>query len=392
MRYLSGQEGDGGADCMKVRRLLFLAFGHMTSDLYPGMLSPLLPLLLQRYGLSMAMAGVLIMVLQVFSNLSQPIVGFINDNKPMKSFLWLGLLVSAVPFCCLFYLNGIEMIILALAVSGIGVGMYHPVAVVAAGKIAQEKRSGITMALFSSGGSFGFMIAPLFVVVIVKILGEPFMPLVIIPALIMTVLFLSDSDIVVATRNHTSVREWFAALAEERRELFILWLVATFRAIVSMNVGAFLPILAIARGASYVTSAYFLSGSLLAAMIGMILGGHLSDIHGRRKIMAITLLISSPLLFIFLFTGGVVSTVALLLGMGALSSTIPVNIFLAQRAAPKHASIASSFVMGMPFAVAALVAPMFGALADRIGIETAMYVMVAIPLFGGLAVFFLRQE
>jgi len=377
---------------LRLKRLAFLSLGHVTSDLYPGMLSPLLPLLLDRYGLSMAAAGVLIMVLQAFCNLSQPIVGVLNDNRPMKSFLWLGLIISAVPFCFILQFGRLELMIIALAISGIGVGMYHPVAVVATGLIAKENRGGLTMALFSSGGSFGFMTAPLVVVVVVKILGEQYMPLVLLPALVMTVLFVSDRGIVVSEQHKMNVHEWFAALSESKRELFVLWLIASFRAVVALNVGSFLPILTIARGASYVASAYFLSGTLLTAMIGMFLGGHLSDIHGRRKVMAITLLISSPLLYVFLHTSGVFSIIMLMLGIGALSSTIPVNIFLAQRAAPKHAGMASSIVMGLPFAVASLVAPPFGALADRVGIETAMNAMFFIPVLGGIAVFFLRKE
>ncbi len=210
---------------MRLRRLIFFSLGHMTSDLYPGMLSPLLPLLLSRYGLSLAMAGVLIMVLQAFCNIFQPIVGILNDHRPMKLFLWMGLIISAVPFSCLLRLGKIEFMIIALAVSGVGVGMFHPIAAVAVGQIAKENRRGITMALFSSGGSFGFMIAPLIIVVIVEKLGEQFMYLVIIPALLMTVYFFLDRDIIVSEQHHLSFRERFAVLHESKRELFILWFV-----------------------------------------------------------------------------------------------------------------------------------------------------------------------
>ena len=117
---------------MKIRHLLMLSLGHMISDLYPGMLSPLLPIILHRYGLSMTMAGVLILVLQFPSNLSQPFFGFINDNRPIRSLLWIGLIVSAIPFGLLLDCGRIEIMIVALALSGIGVGMFHPVAVVAA--------------------------------------------------------------------------------------------------------------------------------------------------------------------------------------------------------------------------------------------------------------------
>ena len=377
---------------MRIRPLLYLAMGHMVSDLYPGMLSPLLPLILARYGMSMALAGLLVTVLQVFCNLTQPFFGILNDNRPMRWFLWAGLLVSAVPFSMILKLHSIHTMALALAVTGIGVGMFHPIAAVAAGLVARERRRGISMAIFSSGGTIGFMIAPILVVYIIERLGESSLPLVVVPAVLMTGLFLSVGDITVSEQHKMTASEWFAALSENKRELFLLWLVSSFRAVVHTLVNSFLPLLAIARGASYVTSAYVLSGSLFASMIGMFLGGHLSDIHGRRKMMAITLFLATPLLYAFLYTTGIVSMILLMLGMGALSSTIPVNIVLAQSAAPKHSGMASSLVMGMSFALGAITATPFGALADSIGIAGAMNAIFIIPLLGGLIVLMLRKE
>ncbi|MFC1692142.1 MFS transporter [Candidatus Latescibacterota bacterium] len=377
---------------MRIKKLSFFFLAHMTSDLYPGMLSPLLPLLLPRYGLSMAMAGFLVMILQMFCNLPQPVVGILNDHRPTKLYLWAGIIVSAVPFCFMFQYGKIELMIVALAVSGIGVGMFHPVAAVAAGQLSKENRRGISMAIFSAGGTFGFTIAPLVMVVIVEILGEKFMPLVVLPALVMGIYFILDRGIVISEHHHLSFRERFAALKESKRELLILWLISSFRAVVHMLVGSFLPLLYMARGASYATSAYFLSGSLFASMIGMFAGGHLSDVHGCRKIIAITLFVTTPLLYLFLVTTGALSAIMLLLGMAVLSSTIPVNIVLAQRTAPGHPAIASSLVMGLSFAMGALAAWPFGALADRMGIENAMYLIIIIPALAGFLVFFLKKE
>jgi len=377
---------------MKLRKLLFLSLGHTTSDFYPGMLAPLLPLILTRYGLSLTAAGVLIGVLQAFCNLSQPFVGFLNDHRSLKLFLWMGLIVSAVPFCFMLQYKRLDVMIIALAISGIGVGMYHPVAAVAAGMNVEENRRGISMAVFSAGGSVGFMTAPVIIVVIVKILGEQFMPLVALPALIMAILFIKDRDIIVSEQHQLSAKEWIAALLENKFELTLLWLVSSLRALVHFLTAQFLPMLTIARGSSYVPSAFILSGSLLASMIGMFIGGHLSDIHGRRKIMAVSLLVSMPLLYGFLYTRGILSIAMLLLGMGSLASTIPVNIVLAQLAAPKHAGIASSLVMGLSFALPSFVAPFFGALADRIGIQGAMNALFIIPVFAGFIVFFLRKD
>ncbi|MBT4483368.1 MAG: MFS transporter, partial [Candidatus Latescibacteria bacterium] len=251
---------------MKLKRLFFLSLGHIASDFYPGMLSPLLPLILDHHGLSMAHAGILVTVLQGTCNLSQPFVGVLNDTRPMKSFLWAGLIISGLPFCFLMQAGSLSKMIIALAISGIGVGMYHPVAAVAAGLSARGEHKSLSMAVFSSGGTIGFLTAPMFVVLVVKILGEQYMPLAIVPALLMAVYFIYDRDIVVSEKHHLTASEWFASLVENKRELTVLWLVSSFRAVVHLLVGSFLPLLIITRGSSYESSAFILSATLFAGM------------------------------------------------------------------------------------------------------------------------------
>lgn len=375
----------------KIKSLVFLFLGHLSNDFYPGMVSPLLPVFTAQYGWSMAQAGLLITAMQLSCNISQPFFGIINDHRPTKSFIWIGIIIAGLPFCFVMKIDSLHIMAAVMIISGLGVGMFHPVSVVAAGRIATEKHKGISMALFSSGGHIGFMIAPMAAVLIIEVLGEMYMPIIIIPALIMALFFAFDKNIVVQESHGYSLKEWFSSLSGSGRELFILWLVSSFRGIVLLLVGHFLPIFAMARGASYAEGAYFLSASLLASMIGMLIGGHLSDTHGRKKVMVITMLISSPLLYAFLYTSGTVSVVLLLTGIATLCSSIPANIILAQRANPELAGMASSIVMGLPFAMGALTAIPFGALADHVGIEMAMNVPLILPILGGITVFFLRK-
>lgn len=375
----------------KIKSLVFLFLGHLSNDFYPGMVSPLLPVFTAQYGWSMAQAGLLITAMQLSCNISQPFFGIINDHRPTKSFIWIGLIIAGIPFCFVMKIDSLHIMAAVMIISGLGVGMFHPVSVVAAGRIATEKHKGISMALFSSGGHIGFMIAPMAAVLIIEVLGEMYMPIIIMPALIMALFFAFDKNIVVQESHGYSLKEWFSSLSGSGRELFILWLVSSFRGIVLLLVGHFLPIFAMARGASYAEGAYFLSASLLASMFGMLIGGHLSDTHGRKKVMVITMLISSPLLYAFLYTSGIVSVVLLLTGIATLCSSIPANIILAQRANPELAGMASSIVMGLPFAMGALTAIPFGALADHVGIEMAMNVPLILPILGGITVFFLRK-
>ncbi len=376
----------------KFKNIFPLSLGHLACDLYPGLLSPLLPVFAVRYGWSFTEAGILVTVLQTSCNISQPVIGIINDHKPMRFLLWAGLIIAGLPFCFVMNISRLDIMCIAMIISGIGVGMFHPPAAVAAGRIAVENREGISMALFSSGGHVSFMSAPLIAVFIIEVLGDKYMPLVIIPALIMAFYFVFNRSIVIHEGHGFTLHEWFSSLFQSGRELFILWLISTSRSIVYMLMGSFLPMLAMARGASYAKGAFFLSITLLGSMIGMFIGGHLSDIYGCRKVMAISLFISPPLLYGFLYTSGTLSIVFLILGMSTLGSTLPVNIILAQRSNPKLAGIASSLVMGLSFVMGAFAATPFGVLADHVGIETALKLPLILPIFGGFTVFLLKRD
>ena len=369
-----------------------LALGHWASDFYPGMLSPLLPLISMRYGWSLAQLGVLVMAMQVASNAGQPVFGILNDRRPRRWFLWAGPLVSALPFVFLLMIPSLPLMVVMLVVSGLGVAMFHPVGAVAAGHIADDNRRGISMALFSSGGSVGVTTAPMAAVLVVEVLGEGYMWLAAIPALITASYFFRDRGYHVSDHHGLSLRQLVASLAGSRRELALLWVVSSCRAVVYMLIMSFLPMLYISRGATYVGSAFTLSAALLAGMMGLFIGGHLSDRFGRRRIMRLSLFFATPLLYGFLHTEGALSLVLLLGGSMTLSSTIPVNIVLAQIAAPQLKGVASSLVMGVSFMVGALVAPPFGALADRIGIAAAMNLLFAAPVLGGLVTYLLHHE
>jgi len=270
--------------------------------------------------------------------------------------------------------------------------MYHPISAAAAGRTAAGSRSGILMAIFSAGGLIGFSIAPMIMVFIVEGIGTVYMPVVILPALLMALYFAFTRPVDIHESHGYSMKEWFAALRENSSDLILLWLISGLRAIAYMMLSSFLPMLIMGRGALYSESARWLTISLLCSMLGLFVGGHLSDTFGKRRTIALSLFLASPFLYAFLFTTGTVSLVFLCLGMASLSSTIPVNIIMAQQAAPKLAGTASSLVMGLSVMLGAVAATPFGAFADHIGIESAMVFPLALPAISGLFVFLLKTE
>jgi FSR family fosmidomycin resistance protein-like MFS transporter len=372
--------------------ILLLALGHGINDIYPGLLSPFLPVFIDRYGWSITQAGILVTVLQLSSNLSQPLVAFYNDRRPGRGIMSAGLLAGALPFCFMLQVPAFAAVAVLLAVCGFGVGMYHTPGVVAAGRAAQGSGSGILMGLFTAGGLIGFTLSPLVAVFFIEVAGERYLPLVLAPALAAAALIWFNRGIPIAQANPWTIREWFASLRGCGPRLFSLWLVSSLRDTTGMLVGSFLPMLLIARGYSYAESGIILSVQVFIGMFFMVAGGHISDRRGHRLILAFSLLAMTPLLRAFFATGGLLSLLFLLLAMGASYATIPITILLAQKAAPNHASTASSTVMGLSFTVGSVLATPFGALADRIGIEPAMMTLLALPVIGGILVLASRER
>ncbi|MFC1512000.1 MFS transporter, partial [Candidatus Latescibacterota bacterium] len=196
----------------RLRIILLLALGHGVTDIYPGLLSPFLPIFTDRYGWSITRAGILVTVLQLTSNLSQPFFAVFNDHRPTRSIMWLGLVISGLPFCFMLSIDSFPAVALLLTVCGIGVGMYHPSGVTAAGRIAAGTRTGSLLGMFTAGGLIGFTIAPLIAVLFIEVIGERYLPLVLLPAILTGITIALDRDIPLPKGHGYTVREWSVSL------------------------------------------------------------------------------------------------------------------------------------------------------------------------------------
>ena len=143
----------------------------------------------------------------------------------------------------------------------------------------------------------------------------------------------------------------------------------------------FLPLLLHQRGGSIVAggAAVFLFGGIGA--IGGVVGGMLSDRVGRRRMVALSLVLGTPLLLGFIHTQGAWAYAFLAGGGVALYLSAAVTIVMAQELLPHRASVASSIVMGLAWGTAGLSLTGIGALADAIGLERALrlLLLLAVP-------------
>ena len=68
------------------------------------------------------------------------------------------------------------------------------------------------------------------------------------------------------------------------------------------------------------------------------------------------------------------------LGGLLLQSTLPVNVTYAQALAPVGAATVSSLMMGFAWGMGAVMVPLVGLMADRVGLPSALLAISALPL------------
>jgi FSR family fosmidomycin resistance protein-like MFS transporter len=171
-----------------------------------------------------------------------------------------------------------------------------------------------------------------------------------------------------------------------RRPMTILFLLVFIRSIVQINFTQFLPLyLSTQRGYSLASASLNLTLYLGTGAIGGLVGGHLADRFGGRRVIITSMIGSVPFLVLFLFTSGWVSAAALAISGLILLCTNPVNVVIAQELAPSQTGTVSALMMGFAWGIAGLVfIPLTGWVSDLFSMQTAFTVLAAFPLLGFL--------
>lgn len=362
------------------RRLLGVTFGHFLNDFHMAWLAPLLPLLVQRFNLTLALAGLLGTMLNTSSAFSQPLFGWMADRLGRSVLVAGGPILTVLAMSLIGVLPSYPALIVALICAGIGTAVFHPQGAATAGFYSGRRRA-TGLAVFVAGGELAYALGPLYIAAVVQWQGlGGTLPAGLpgITAVLLAALLIHRWP----TARPAGLGTFGQALSTQRRMLFLLWVFVVVRSIISVAFITFLPLLLRQHGLSLVMggAAVFLFGGIGAA--GGVTGGVLADRFGRRAILALSLLLSAPLLALYLLTP--VGWGLLLLPVAGilLYTSAPVTITMAQEGMPHHASLASSIVMGLAWGIGGLALTAVGAIADVIGLTSTLLLTLGLSVIG----------
>jgi FSR family fosmidomycin resistance protein-like MFS transporter len=179
---------------------------------------------------------------------------------------------------------------------------------------------------------------------------------------------------------HTSSKGGIGLLKPYAKPLALLYSIVVLRTLTSLAFATFVPLMLTRRGYTISQAGTAVAVYLFASGIGGFLGGPAADRYGPRRVIALSLVLAVPFLFVAPFVRGPGFVLLIAVGGLFLQSTLPVNVTFGQSIAPVSAATVSSLMMGFAWGTGGLSVPFVGMIADRIGIEMTLAGLALVPL------------
>jgi FSR family fosmidomycin resistance protein-like MFS transporter len=372
-------------------RLVLVTLGHFLNDCYSSFFTPILPLLIEKLSLSIAVASGLAAIPSITSSVFQPLYGMASDRIRGRLFILLGPVLSILSMGLIGIAPNAVVLGLLLLLGGIGGAAFHPQAVAAAGAVSGE-RKGLGISIFIFGGSLGFALGPLVIIGAVQLLGLPHSYYIMLPGFVLMLLLLVALQVPSGTTDRKQLPSLAVAFRGIHGPMALLFAIAVIREFTRLAVVTFLPIFLAMQGQSLMAGGITLSLFSLAGALGGMIGGSLSDTWSRKGVMLTSGLLCVPLLHGVFHTQGTLSMVFLVLAAATLSGANSVVIASAQELVPARTGTASSLVMGLGWGVAGVALIGFGHLAEVITVPRALDIAVTLPLLAVVCAMALPKE
>jgi MFS transporter, FSR family, fosmidomycin resistance protein len=361
-----------------------VAIAHGANDAYAAFLHPLLPRIMERLDLSIALAASLAMTLSLAASLVQPLMGHLADRYGRRLFVVVGPLLSGIFMSLIGVAPTFIVLALFLALGGLGSAMFHPPGASMAARAGTGKGSGMRASFFSFGGALGYAAGPLIAVGVVTALGLAGLWVAMLPMIgLAAVLW----RLLPADRPHPGraappgIGTVVRAL---RGPLGIVFGISAVAAFVQRVYLTMQPISIAATGGSEAAGAVALSVYLGGQALGSLSGGNLADRvdRGRLLFWLATLSFPAHALALWLPAGSAPMLAAAAVAGFLNMALLPPVVVMAQEIMPDGAAVSAGVVMGLAWATGSVFVLGTGVLGDVFGARDAALLSVPLSMLG----------
>ncbi|MBU4120270.1 MAG: MFS transporter [Proteobacteria bacterium] len=376
-----------------IKVIFALTMLHFAGDFYVSFVNLLLPVFVEKFGLSLAQVGLIAGIMRMLAFVVQPGVGYFADRYRSRIFILGGPLLSIVFIALVGWAPSFPVLLLFVAIGSIGAAMFHPSI---AGMIAgyAGRHLGLSLSIFNMGGTLAFGLGPLFIAYIVGRWGLEVSPWTAIPGLAVMVLLFKvvPAPLGEGLRGEGFLHAVRAAVGEMWKSVVLIWVVMVLRAFVTQSFLAFIPVLYAREGHTLISIGFVLSIFTVAGTVSGVVAGHLSDRIGYKPIYYVSFILATPSLLLMLFLNGIWVYVSSILAGFFMFATLPLGLVMAQKLAPRGKSMVSSLMMGLAVGTGGMITPFVGSLADLFSIRTVLYGLAFVPFASIVIVYFFPEK
>src|SRR5438132_3636867 len=358
--------------------MALLSSGHLATDLANGALPALLPFLRDRFSLSYTAVGAIVLASQASSSLIQPLFGRWSDRRGASWLLPAGVVCAGIGIALAADAPAYWLVLLLVVISGVGSAAFHPEGSKFAGFVSGRRRAS-AMAWFSIGGNVGYALGPIATTAAVAALGLRGGVLVAVPCVAVAAAVLAAMRYLrgFAPEPHAARAR---AGDDDPRAMKLLLGVIALRSVAWFGLITFVPLWEVSLGHSKSHGNRLLALMLFAGGVGTLALGPLADRVGRRAVLLGSLIVTGPLVLVFVLVGGIPGAVALALVGASVVGTFGVTMVMGQEYMPRHIGTASGLVIGLSVGLGGIAAVGLGRLADASSLRTALFVAAAAPV------------
>lgn len=361
-------------------KVLLISGSHFIHDIYSSFLSPLLPLLISKFELSMLLAGSLTVIFRLPA-LFNPVFGIISDRIELGVLAVVAPAITAIAMSLIGLAPSYSILCILLLTAGLSASVFHVLGPPMIARLSGTSL-GKGMSFWMTGGEMARTIGPLFAVWAVTNLSlegsYPVMIVGILASLFLLIRLKGLSSKSTHQSNQGLIEVWHSM----RRVMIPLTGIIISRAFLVGTLAAFLPTYIVSSGKSLWMGGISLAVLELAGIVGTLLGGTLSDRIGRRPVLFTTMPISSFLMLSILYAPNwMLLPLLILLGLSVFSFA-PVIMAVVHDHCGKNRGAANGLYMMISFLSTAAVVVFVGWLSDLLGISTAFTVSALLGLAG----------
>jgi FSR family fosmidomycin resistance protein-like MFS transporter len=375
--------------------LLAISLSHLLNDTIQSLIPSIYPIVKNSFHLSFTQIGFITLTFQLAASLFQPFVGLYTDRKPQPFSLATGMAITLCGLVLLSTASSYVVILIAVALIGIGSSVFHPEASKVA-YMASGGRRGLAQSIFQVGGNVGSSIGPVLAALIIVPFGQLSILWFSLLALLAIVLLINvgrwyQQNIHRIQPKGKAIHPMRSIPVSQKRifiSILILVVLIFSKYFYLASMTSYFTFFVIDKfHVSVQSSQLHLFIFLFAVAAGTFFGGPLGDRFGRKYVIWFSILGAAPftllLPYVSLFWTSVLSVV---IGF-ILASAFSAILVYAQELLPGKVGLVSGLFFGLAFGMGGIGSAVLGTLADYTSIHFVFEVCAFLPLIGLLTAF-----